>query len=107
MRTAHVAFLIKNGKIKHIGVNKPKTHPRSREFPYPPYRLFGLHAELDVCLKSGREDLSDYEMIVLRFDRENKMGNSKPCVGCQGVIKQFGIKNVYYSDFSGKVDKIE
>ena len=103
MRTSHVAFLIKGGVIRHIGVNKQKTHPRSKDFPYPNYRLAALHAELDVCLKSGVEDLSDFEMVVLRIDRENRVANSKPCCGCQGVIKQFGIKNVYFSDSVGNV----
>ena len=106
MRTSHVAFLVRSGKIRNIGINKCKTHPSSLLYPYPSYRLAALHAELDVCLKSGVEDLSDFEMIVLRVDRENKLANSRPCVGCRGVIKQFGIKNVFYSDQEGDVVKL-
>ena len=105
LRTSHVSFLVKNGKIKHIGWNKHRTHPKSLNHPYHDGDVF-LHAELDVCIKSEREDLSDFEIVVIRIDRNGKMCNSKPCRGCQSVLKQFGIKYVYYSTNIGIVEKM-
>lgn len=105
MRTSHVAFLIKKGKIVHIGWNKNKTHPYNLYHPYHDGNV-GLHAELDVCLKSGLEALCDYKMVVIRIDREGKMCNSRPCRGCQSLIKQMGLDEVWYSDIGGNIVKM-
>jgi len=105
LRTTHVSFLIKSGKIVHIGWNKNKTHPINLQHPYHAGAV-GLHSELDVCLKSGKDDLSGHEIIVIRVDRNNKLAMSKPCVGCASVLKQFGIKDVWYSNKDGEIVKI-
>lgn len=98
-RCSHFAFLVKKNRINHIGFNKLKSHPRNRDFPYGP--LAGLHAELDSVLKSGKEDLSDYSMLVLRINKNNLLDFSKPCNGCAGLIKQVGIREVTFSTSSG------
>lgn len=100
---SHIAFLIKSGKIVHIGTNSRKSHPKIQNYPYISNQSTRLHAELSVCIKSGKENLSNYKMIVLRVNRNGKLANSRPCVGCQGVIKQFNIDEVWHSDSSGNV----
>lgn len=102
-RCSHIAFLIKNSKIVHIGTNSCKSHPQTLKYAYKNHQLVGLHAELNVCMKSGKEDLRDYKMVVLRVDRTGKLNNSKPCCGCQSVIKQFNIQEVWHSDHKGEV----
>ena len=102
-RCSHIAFLIKNSKIVHIGTNSCKSHPQTLKYAYKNHQLVGLHAELNVCMKSGKEDLRDYKMLVLRVDRTGKLNNSKPCCGCQSVIKQFNIQEVWHSDHKGEV----
>jgi cytidine deaminase len=67
--------------------------------------MVGLHAELNVCMKSGKEDLRDFKMVVLWVDRTGKLNNSKPCCGCQSVIKQFNVGEVWYSDAKGEIVK--
>ena len=104
-RCSHMAFLIKCGKIVHIGTNSCKSHPKTLEYDYKNHQLVGLHAELSVCMKSGKENLKDYSMVVLRVDRRGNLANSKPCCGCQSVIKQFNIGDVWYSDSKGDVVK--
>jgi len=39
----------------------------------------------------------------LRVDRTGKLANSKPCCGCQSVIQQFDVGEVWYSDNKGNV----
>ena len=56
-------------------------------------------------MKSGKENLKDYKMVVLRVDRTGKLANSKPCCGCQSVIKQFNLEEVWYSNSDGVVVK--
>ena len=105
-RCSHIAFLIRCGKIVHIGTNSCKSHPKTLEYDYKNHQLVGLHAELSVCMKSGKEDLKDFKMVVIRFNRNNKMANSKPCCGCQSVIKQFNVGEVWYSTDVGQVIKL-
>jgi deoxycytidylate deaminase len=105
MRTCHISFLIRHGKIIHIGWNKYKTHTFNQNHPYRHVDC-GLHAELDVCLKSGKEDLSDYELLVVRLNVENIFRNSRPCVGCQSVLRQFRIREVFYTNSLGIVEKM-
>lgn len=104
-RCSHMAFLIRCGKIVHIGTNSCKSHPKTLEYAYKNHQLVGLHAELNACMKSGREDLSDFKMVVLRVDRTGRLNNSKPCCGCQSVIKQFNVGEVWYSDAKGEIVK--
>lgn len=108
LRASHVAFLIKKNKIVKIGWNKNRTHPKTKEYPYlgrPKYNRVnvGIHAELDVILKAGSDDLSNYEMMVLRIDGKGRLNNSRPCSGCICAIKQVGISNVYFSSASGQI----
>lgn len=113
VRSSHVAILVKKNKIVKVGWNKNRTHPKTKEFPYISSRNkysrvnVGIHAELDVIMKSGKDDLSDHELIVLRVDGTGKLNNSRPCRGCCGVIEQFGLKNVYYSDSFGGISKLD
>ncbi len=39
------------------------------------------------------------------MDRTGKLNNSKPCCGCQSVIKQFNVGEVWYSDAKGEIVK--
>ena len=104
-RCSHIAFLIRCGKIIHIGTNSCKSHPETLKYDYKDHQKVGIHAELSVCMKSGKENLKDYSMVVLRVDRKGNLANSRPCCGCQSVIKQFNIGDVWYSDSKGEVVK--
>ena len=104
-RCSHIAFLIRCGKIIHIGTNSCKSHPETLKYAYKDHQKVGIHAELSVCMKSGKENLKDYSMVVLRVDRKGNLANSKPCCGCQSVIKQFNVGEVWYSDSKGEVVK--
>ena len=104
-RCSHIAFLIRCGKIIHIGTNSCKSHPETLKYAYKDHQKVGIHAELSVCMKSGKENLKDYSMVVLRVDRKGNLANSRPCCRCQSVIKQFSIGDVWYSDSKGDVVK--
>lgn len=105
-RVSHVAFLIKRGKIVHIALNSAKSHPISYNHDYKDYQHTGLHAELNVCIKSNKENLSKYKLVAIRVNRHMQIRNSKPCIGCQSVIKQFQIGEVWYSNDNGTFDKM-
>jgi deoxycytidylate deaminase len=104
IRTSHIAFLIKSNIIEKIGTNKKRTHPETKNHPYHE-GVVGIHAELDCLLKMDKEDLSGYNMLVIRVDNNGKLNMSKPCQGCQSLLEQFNIKEVWYSDFKGQIVK--
>lgn len=107
LRAAHVAFLVKRNKIVEFGFNKKRTHPKTKNYPYfyekEPHTNLSIHAEFDVVMKYGEKELDKHEMIILRFDGKGKLNNSRPCYGCRFLLKQFGIKSVYYSNSNGDI----
>ena len=100
--TSHFAFLIKSKIIEKIGINKKRTHPETSKHPYHEGYV-GIHAELDCLLKTSKEDLRNYKMLVLRIDRNGKLNISKPCRGCQSLLSQFNLKEIWYSDKDGNI----
>jgi tRNA(Arg) A34 adenosine deaminase TadA len=105
VNNSHVAFLVKKNKIVKIGWNRKRTHPEISKHPYHDGYV-GTHAELDVILKSGLEDLNDHSMIVLRVNRKGRLANSKPCPGCLSLLKSYNVEEVFYSDTEGKIEKL-
>ena len=105
VNNSHIAFLVKKNKIVKIGWNRKRTHPEISKHPYHDGYV-GTHAELDVILKSGLEDLNDHSMIVLRVDRKGRLANSKPCPGCLSLIKSYSLNNVYFSNTEGQIEKL-
>jgi tRNA(Arg) A34 adenosine deaminase TadA len=105
VNNSHVAFLVKKNKIVKIGWNRKRTHPEISKHPYHDGYV-GTHAELDVILKSGLEDLNDHSMIVLRVDRKGRLANSKPCPGCLSLLKSYNVEEVFYSDTEGNIEKL-
>lgn len=103
-KNSHIAFLIKSNIIYKIGTNKRRTHPEIFKHPYHDGYV-GIHAELDCVLKLDKEDLSDYNILVLRIDNNGKLNMSKPCNGCQSLLNQFNINQIWYSDPNGQIVK--
>ena len=100
LRYKHVAFILKNKRVVCIGYNKKKSHPEINRHPYKMHTS-SIHAELDAVIKYGKIDCSDNIIVVIRLRRDGTLGNSKPCIGCQHVLKQVGFKAVYYSTREG------
>ena len=105
VNNSHIAFLVRKNKITKIGWNRKRTHPEIAKHPYHEGYV-GTHAELDVILKSGEDDLYDHSMIVLRVDRKGRLANSKPCPGCLSLIKSYNLSDVYFSNLEGKIEKL-
>ncbi len=106
LKCSHVAFLIKKNKIVKIGWNKNKTTPKNRWHPYVK-KITGIHAELDVIIKQGLEDLSSYKLVVIRVDKNGNVSNSCPCQGCKSVIDQFNVGEIWHSNSNGELVEME
>lgn len=93
----HFTFIVAKNKIISIGWNDGwKTHPIAARYGH---RYNGIHSELMAILKvrDSLDNLSQYDMINVRLKQDKSVGNSKPCVCCQKMLKDFGLTNVFYT----------
>jgi len=109
-RCSHVTFLIgKGGRICYIGTNGSKTHPKMLEYDYDNYndRKCRIHSEFRTILKASvkekTEDLSHFSIMNLRVDRKDTLNMGRPCSGCMSIIRQMGIRDVFYSNREGGI----
>ena len=103
-RCKHFSFIINKNKILSVGINNPKkTHPKNLKYKYKGRynndisEFVGVHSELSAILKYGFEDCTNHILINTRVNAAGKIANSKPCAGCQNLIKQLNFKKVYYT----------
>jgi len=85
------AVIVSGSKIISVGANKLKTHPKSTH----PYQ--SLHAEMAAII-SAHQDLSKCDIYVYRETKQGVQAMAKPCIYCQTMIKEAGIRTVYYSN---------
>jgi deoxycytidylate deaminase len=87
------AILVHKNNIISVGTNSYKTHPlmaARTEWPY-------LHAEQHAIIRAGVDNCEGLDLYIARVLKNNKLALSKPCNVCSKLIRDVGIKNVYYS----------
>lgn len=75
----------------------------------------GIHAEHDAINKlkplEKKKKFEPINLLVIRFSKNNKLQNSKPCANCIQTMKilpqkkGYRIKNIYYSNDNGEIIK--
>jgi hypothetical protein len=97
----HVAVLMKRGRIIAEATNGYGSRSRGSG-----YCTSSIHAERNVVKEIGNiHELKGAEMYVVRISRtrdpEDPFVGSKPCSQCrvflEKCIKEYGLKNVYYT----------
>ena len=87
------AVLVHKNIIVSVGMNSYKTHPLMAprtEWPF-------LHAEQHAIVRAGVDNCEGLDLYVARVLKNNELALSKPCSVCTKLIKNVGIRNVYYS----------
>jgi len=87
------AVLVHRNSIVSIGMNSYKTHPlmaARTEWPF-------LHAEQHAIIRAGVDNCEGLDLYIARVLKNNDLALSKPCKVCTELIKDVGIKNIYYS----------
>jgi deoxycytidylate deaminase len=103
----HATFIIVKNKIVSIGVNKPKSNPKTLKYNYRAKdgtdisRLVGTHSELVSIIKYGRADCRHCTFVNIRLDGNRELNNSRYCSGCLDILTQVGFKRAYYSTSNG------
>ena len=100
------AVLIYKGKVMSVGWNSNKTSPLQKDLNR--YRDFEvdcseahhtLHAEV-ACLTKAKDldiDWCRASLFICRIKKDGSRGLSRPCQGCQTLIRSMGIKNISYT----------
>ena len=83
--------VVYKNKIISVGFNQLKTHPESTH----PYK--SIHAEFDAIYRCDSRFLSDSDIYVYREDKKGNLAIAKPCKYCDLLIRQTGIRNVFYT----------
>lgn len=83
--------IIKGNRILGLGCNSTKTHPKATT------RANKIHAEHQALIDAGINELEGSVAFVYRETKDGKAANSKPCASCEALLREAGIKKVYYS----------
>lgn len=94
----HGAVIAHGNRVISSGVNSYKTHPT-----YGVGTLKTLHAEAQAIKRavSSGMNLRGATIYVARTGHVSRM--SKPCAGCQALIKKHGIAKIVYTDTNGEI----
>ena len=88
------AILVYKNNIVSVGMNSYKTHPILQKRTAWPF----LHAEQHAIVRAGVDNCEGLDLYVARVLKNNNLAMSRPCGICDKLIKEVGIKNIYYSD---------
>jgi hypothetical protein len=75
----------------------------------------GIHAEHDAINRlkplKRKKHLQNVNLLIVRFSKNNRLQNSKPCANCIENMKVlpekkgYRIRNIYYSNENGEIVK--
>jgi deoxycytidylate deaminase len=95
------AALTHKNMLISTGSNSYKTHPlmhRRTEWPF-------LHAEQSAIIRNGIDNCEGRDLYVVRILKNLDYATSYPCEVCQQLIKDVGVRNVFYIDERGEFAK--
>ena len=89
----------KRGRVLSVGQNSyVKSHTVMAKHANKvglPEKIY-LHAEADSIIKC-RDLNKAYKIAVFRYNKQGKPVNAKPCLICQSLINEVGIKEVMWT----------
>ena len=93
--------IVNKHKIISSGYNsETKCHRIQAELDMHYYKMHSagkIHAETSALLPLRRTDLSKASIFIYRETKDGTKALARPCPCCQKLIKQFGIKHIYYT----------
>ena len=103
-RCNHVTLLIRGSKIVSHGINLSKTDT----FAYKIYKYPYVHSELNAIKSCPRNiDITKCWILNVRLSKNrSKLMMSRPCRSCTKLIDAFGIRDVYFTNASGEMEKL-
>jgi deoxycytidylate deaminase len=106
------SVIIKNKEILAVSANQKKSHPLQQKLN--PIRFDNhtsqqdidkcnnyQHAEFSAIIKCKHLDLNGATIYVYREDKYGNLAMCCPCKACLKLIKEVGIKVIYYTSTDG------
>ncbi len=88
--------VVKKGRVVSFGWNDmARTHPKAKT-----YGNF-LHSELHALIGLSQKESKGADVYVYRETRNGVLAQSRPCPICYAALRQAGIRNVCFTDYSG------
>ncbi len=104
----HIGCVVTEGNHRIIssGCNSTKTHPLQKQLNKERFDLdsnHSLHAETAALLPLMKEDIdfSKVEIYTHRNYKDGHLAMARPCPSCTKLIKQLGIKKIWYTTTDG------
>lgn len=99
-RKFRLAAMIRINKIVIAAYNNTvKTHPQYR------FARTTIHAE-GAALNRGKEYCSGARLYVIRIKADESLANARPCKICMNLAKHYGIREIIYSNDTGKFERL-
>lgn len=104
---AHIGCVVTDGhRIISSGFNSSKTHPLQKKYNRERFTedtIHSLHAEISALLPLIKEniDFSKVELYTYRMFANGQLAMSRPCPSCMALIKELGIKKIFYTTEDG------
>lgn len=92
------AILVKHGKAISSGANSYKTHPKMG--------IRTLHAEIATLIGVQYQDIRNATMFVARLNHQGDTGMARPCSTCRKILKEYGIKEIFFTSPGGSIDSL-
>ena len=112
-RCRHFTFVYRGHRLLSVGLNSPKTHPRSLMYRYRGRSgedisgFVGTHSEISAVMRLDRPSCRGLVLINTRINRRGFLDLSRPCSGCLDMIRSTGFREVYYTTRDGIFDSLE
>jgi tRNA(Arg) A34 adenosine deaminase TadA len=109
MRICVMAYMLTKKNIIGPFLNGPSINPRINACSMHAERncirkVIGIHTKFNPYRKLPITDKkTNYEIIVVRFDRTGKVKSARPCRDCLSAMKAYGIKKVHYTTDKGNI----
>jgi deoxycytidylate deaminase len=96
----HGCVIVKDNQIVSRGYNDKRIEPKLRKYGYT---YLYHHSESYAVIKAERINLENSTAFVVR-KTPTKLGNSKPCICCVSLMREAGVKDVFYSNSKGQIE---
>lgn len=103
-------IVVYDNKIIGMGFNSKKTHPLQKVYNVERFSCDNtphcMHAEVHALAGLIHNKAINWKKVSIYNYRETKDGclaMSKPCPSCMKLIKDLGIKDIYYTSNDGYV----
>lgn len=119
IRRRYGAVIVKNNIIVSTGYcGAPKGKPncidinkcKREELNIPSGERYELcrsvHAEMNAVIMASPDKMNDAKIYIAGFEKDGSPANSRPCLMCDRIILNSGIREIVFLDKDNKIYKM-